>query len=82
MNTTDVFNTLRARHIYNEILKFAVDILMQHDIDLRVIHVAGEHNQLADFLSRRQLQDAQRIRPFLQLPPYQPPHELVEAVSQ
>ena len=55
---------------------------MQHNIDLRVIHIAGEHNQLANFLSCRQLQDAQRIRPFLQLSPYQPPNELVEAVSQ
>ena len=62
MNTVDLFNTLRARHVYNEVLKFAVDELMACEVDMRVVHVQGQHNQLADFLSRGLLVKAQRLR--------------------
>ena len=82
MNTVDLFNTLRARHVYNEILKFVVEELMNCDVDMRVVHISGQHNQVADFLSRGQLHDAQRLRPLLQTQSYQPPAMLVEAVEQ
>ena len=81
MNTVDLFNTLRARRAGNELLKFVVDELMTFEVDLRVVHVPGQYNQLADFLSRGQLSEAQRLRPLLQTQPYQPPTELVEAVG-
>ena len=80
MNTMDLFNTLRARQAYNELLKFVVDELMAFEVDLRVVHVPGQYNQLEDFLSRGQINEAQRLRPLLQPQPYQPPAALVEAV--
>ena len=81
MNTVNFFNTLRAHQAYNELLKFVVDALMAYKVDLCVVHVSGQHNQLADFLSRCQLNEAQRLRPLLQINPFQPPAALVEAVE-
>ena len=80
-NTIDTFNTLRAHGLYNEILKFAVDLLMQFDIDLRVLHITGEANSVADCLLRGLLTQAQTLWPALSVFPYQPPKALVEAVS-
>ena len=80
MNTVDLFNTLRAHQAYKELLKFVIDELMAFDVDLRVVHVAGQYNQIADFLSRGLLTEAQRLRPLLQTQPYQPPAKLKEAV--
>jgi len=54
MNTVDIFNSLRCKPEYNPILCFAVDILIDGDHDLRVLHVPGEANVVADALSRRQ----------------------------
>lgn len=82
MNTVDLFNTLRVHHIYNEVLKFAVDKLMAHEVNLRVVHISGQHNILADSLSRGQLNEARGIRPLLQTQTFQPPMTLVEAVTQ
>ena len=61
MNTIDLFNTLRARHVYNKILKFVVEALMLHKVDMRVEHVSGQHSQIANTLSLGQLHKAQWI---------------------
>ena len=61
MNTVDLFNTLCVKRAYNELLKFVVDDLMTFEVDLRVLHVSGQYNQLADFLSRGQISKAQRL---------------------
>lgn len=51
-NTFHIFNSLKAKPIYNEILKSAVDILIKHKIKLRVMLVQGKQNIVADALSR------------------------------
>ncbi|KAI0819140.1 hypothetical protein BC628DRAFT_1342399 [Trametes gibbosa] len=43
-NTVAVFNSLRASLPYNPILKSAVDIMLAHNIDVRVHHIAGKLN--------------------------------------
>ena len=53
---------------------------MSFDVDMRVPHVAGKHNQLANCLSRGWLQEATHLHPLLQHQSYQPPTALVEAV--
>jgi hypothetical protein len=53
-----MFNSLSALPAYNSILKDAVDQLLSdinNPIQLRVIHIAGESNTVADALSRGQL---------------------------
>ena len=51
-NTVNIFHSLRALPPYNDLLKFTVSILMDHDISLRVIYVPGADNIIADSLSR------------------------------
>jgi hypothetical protein len=58
LNTVHMFNTFSALPSYNEILKGAVDHLLSdlnNPIQLRVIHVPGHQNFVADALSRGHL---------------------------
>jgi hypothetical protein len=61
LNTVNMFNSLSALPAYNEILKSAVDHLLSdltNPIQLRVVHVPGELNTVADALSRGHLHTA------------------------
>ena len=51
-NTVDIFNTFRTLPPYNHLLRAAVDILNWGEHDLRVLHVPGTENAVADALSR------------------------------
>lgn len=51
-NTVDMFNTLRADPIHNPILLTAIDLLVSHNAELRVLHISGRDNIVADALSR------------------------------
>ncbi|KAJ3831738.1 hypothetical protein F5878DRAFT_495871, partial [Lentinula raphanica] len=72
-NTVDMFNSLSALPLYNPILLSAVDILIKHDIDLRVIHIPGSENVVADALSRFDLELARTLQPGLTIQPFTPP---------
>jgi hypothetical protein len=65
-NTVDIFSSLSAQPAYNILLTEAVDLLTAADHDLRVFHVPGERNQVADALSRGEFERAVRLRPQLQ----------------
>ena len=71
-NTVDIFNTLRALPDYNHLLLTAVDILDEGHHDLRVLHVPGVKNGVADALSRLQLTRALELVPGLKISPFQP----------
>ncbi|KAJ7160403.1 hypothetical protein C8R46DRAFT_1001605 [Mycena filopes] len=51
-NTFHIFNSLRAKPGYNEILKSAVDVLVANNFQLRVLLIPGKKNIVADALSR------------------------------
>lgn len=67
-----MFNSLRALPDYNCILKAAVDFILGNDNDLRVLHVAGESNGVADALSRFDLSHALQLCPGLQVSSFEP----------
>ncbi|KAJ6541790.1 hypothetical protein B0H19DRAFT_1212892 [Mycena capillaripes] len=50
-NTYNIFNSLRALPLYNEILKSSVDVLIANDFNLRVLLIPGKKNVVADALS-------------------------------
>lgn len=50
-NTVNIFNSLKAPGVFNDLLKYVVNILMDHDFDLCVIHILGMSNTVADLLS-------------------------------
>ena len=72
-NTVDIFRSLRCLPQYNHLLKHAVDILIRHDFSLRVLHVTGDQNTIADALSRVQFSVALGIEPALKLYTFHPP---------
>ena len=71
-----MFNSFSALPAYNEILKAAVDhILMDVDnhIQLRVIHVPGHLNTIADALSRGELHTVVDNVPNIVIDLFSPP---------
>ena len=71
-NTVDIFSSLRALPPYNHLLKTAVDILCAGDSDLRVLHVSGVDNAVADALSRADFNRALSLAPKLQIHSFEP----------
>jgi hypothetical protein len=82
MNTVDIFNSLHCRPEYNSILRFVVDLLVEGDHDLRVLHVPGEKNEVADAISRQDFGKAIRLVPSLQLLDFQPPRSALGAAGK
>jgi hypothetical protein len=67
-----MFNSLRCLPEYNCILKAAVNILIETDFSLRVLHIAGLNNDVADALSRADLMRALRVNPRLIIRNFEP----------
>ena len=82
LNTVQIFNSLACLPAYNHILRYSVDILLSTKIDLRVLHVSGEHNTVADALSRCQFLTALDAAPGLQIAPFEPPRWTLGAVEK
>ena len=72
-NTVDIFHSLRSLPPYNELLKFTVSLLIKFNISLRVVHVPGEDNGIADALSRFDNARAFTACPQLSISTFQPP---------
>jgi hypothetical protein len=73
MNTVNIFCSLRTKPCYNTILNPTVSLLLQHHLDLCVIHIPGEDNINADSLSCFQNSQALAVCPGLSISPFQPP---------
>ncbi|THH27792.1 hypothetical protein EUX98_g6401 [Antrodiella citrinella] len=56
LNTVQMFDSFRAMAGYNDILLSACTLLIKHHIDLRVWHIPGVSNTVADALSHRLIQ--------------------------
>jgi hypothetical protein len=72
-NTVNIFQSLRCKPPYNEILKSTVSAMIDYHIDLRVLHVPGDENFIADSLSRFKNLQAMSACPRLIISPFQPP---------
>ena len=72
-NTVDIFHSLRSLPAYNNLLKFTISLLIKHDISLRVVHVHGVDNSVADSLSRFENTKAIAECPGLSISSFQPP---------
>ncbi|RDB17203.1 hypothetical protein Hypma_002007 [Hypsizygus marmoreus] len=76
-NTVDIFNSFHTKPIYNPLLKFVADILIDSEHQLRVLHVSGSSNTVADALSRAKFLDAITLVPNLVIKPFTPPAQLL-----
>jgi hypothetical protein len=72
-NTVDIFHSLRCQPAYNDLLKFTVSLILKHGISLRVLHVPGVNNVVADRLSRFENTRAYAACPGLSISTFQPP---------
>jgi len=71
-NTVSMYNTLRALPAYNHLLKASVNIITDGDHQLRVLHVPGVDNQVADALSRLDFSRALDLIPGLRIYSFEP----------
>ncbi|KAJ7149654.1 hypothetical protein C8R46DRAFT_1044062 [Mycena filopes] len=74
-NTVDIFSSLKALPAYNDILKSAVDVQLAHNIELRVLHVPGKFNAVADAISRWKNSAAIALVPGLTIHPFTAPDD-------
>ena len=72
-NTVDIFHSLRSMPSYNALLKFTISLLLKFDISLRVVHIQGIDNIIADSLSRFENTKAETACPSLSISLFQPP---------
>ncbi|KAL1698142.1 hypothetical protein EV121DRAFT_297515 [Schizophyllum commune] len=64
-NTIDMFNSMRADQMHNRILMTAINTLLNFDCELRVFHIPGTDNSVADTLSCFDNQRALQLIPGL-----------------
>jgi hypothetical protein len=72
-NTVAIFNTLRCLPHYNPILIDATDISITSGIHLRVLHIPGELNYVADAISRKNFLLARQYVPDIAISSFIPP---------
>ena len=70
--TVAMFNSLWALPEYNCILKVAVDLLLEGRHQLRVLHIVGGDNTVADALSRGNYMCALSLQPTLTICSFEP----------
>jgi len=81
-NTVDIWHSLKASAPYNATLMVAIDSLICHDTDARVLHVPGVDNQVADALSRFNNALALRLVPGIKLGLFETPQVLLGALKK
>ena len=70
-NTFDIFNLLQCWPAYNHIIKSTVDILIDGSHNLRVLHVPGVDNSVANALLHFDFVRAEELSPGLIIWPFQ-----------
>jgi hypothetical protein len=74
MNTVNIFNSLRCLPEFNPLLKYCVDIFLNKKFDVRILHILGTRNVVADAILCRDFDKAQQLVPGLTITAFQPPH--------
>ena len=81
-NTVDIWNSLKAPQGYNDLLRAAIDSMLLNHLDVRVLHVQGRENLVADALSRGNNSYALYLVPNLTIHPFKPPRDLLGAAKK
>ena len=74
MNVVDIFSSLRCLPEFNIILKKAVTFRVAANVDVRVLHVSGDQNTVADAVSRALFDHAKTLSPLLTINTFTPPN--------
>lgn len=81
-NTVDAFASMSAAGPINKLLRFAVDILLEFDIDFRCYYVPGPENVVADALSRFKNEIVHKIAPNVVIQSFTPPQEAMGSLKK
>jgi hypothetical protein len=81
-NTYATFNSLHAYGRYNLLLMQAIDSLLNAGIDLRVFHIPGKHNIIADALSHGQFRLACELQPGISIQSFSPPRDNLQVLHK
>ncbi|KAF8220157.1 hypothetical protein L208DRAFT_1417075, partial [Tricholoma matsutake] len=73
MNTVNIFNSLHCLPEFNPLLCHCVDIFLENEFDVRVLHIPGVQNVVADTISHREFDKAVKSVPELHISSFQPP---------
>ncbi|OCH92273.1 hypothetical protein OBBRIDRAFT_727181 [Obba rivulosa] len=76
-NAIDLFKSYKAKPEFNPILKSSVNVMIAHDMEVRVAYVSGKENIVADALSRDNFALARWVDPDIQIAKFTPPGEAV-----
>ncbi|KIJ32236.1 hypothetical protein M422DRAFT_184860, partial [Sphaerobolus stellatus SS14] len=77
LDTVEMFHSLRAKEGYNDLLLFVVELLMDRRISLRVCHVAGSNNPVADSLSCGLFDLTRQLVPYIHIGVFEPPRNVL-----
>ncbi|KAF5363165.1 hypothetical protein D9758_008410 [Tetrapyrgos nigripes] len=72
-NTVHMFNSLHATPDYNHLLITAMSCLLDSNIQLRVLHIPGAENVIADAVSRKKFKFVRTKVPNVQILEFTPP---------
>ena len=67
-NVVDIFSSLRCRPEFNTIVKHAVSKCVESQVNVRVLHVPGDMNGVADAISRAEFDRARTLAANLSIP--------------
>ena len=73
LNTIHIFSSLHCLPEVNHLLLHATDTLVTSTIDLRVLHIPGEQNMIADAISHLDIGSVVKLIPEFCLGYFQPP---------
>jgi hypothetical protein len=82
MNTVHMFDSLHAKPSYNPLLLSSINARIKSSLDVRVRHVPGGDNVIADAISREKFSAATSLIPDLTILPFTPPRDALGAPSQ
>ncbi|KAF8580257.1 hypothetical protein K439DRAFT_1357494 [Ramaria rubella] len=81
LNTIEMFHSLKAQDGYNDLLLFAVHLLLLSHISLRVTHISGSANTITDALSCMLFEVALSLHPNLAIRFFEPPWDVLGVVE-
>jgi len=67
-NIVNIFSSLRCRPEFNNIIKHAVSKRVESQVDVRVLHIPGDMNSVADAISRAEFDRARTLAANLSIP--------------
>ncbi|KAG6810460.1 hypothetical protein H0H93_014957 [Arthromyces matolae] len=81
-NTVNIFNSFHALPLYNPLLKLVAERMIVGKHKLKVRHIQGEENTVADLISRANFAEAERLFPSILIEHFLPPRDLLGAVTK